>query len=81
MVYYKRYHALTMYYIGNQKSQNSNSDVDQCQPNPCLHEGVCIRGETEFTCDCEDTGYTGDTCQNGNLFLSSKVACNMHTIM
>lgn len=26
--------------------------------------GVCVNGVNEFTCDCDDTGFVGDLCQN-----------------
>ena len=39
-----------------------------CQPDTCKHNGTCSRsGPTTFTCDCEGTGFTGPTCNNGIL--------------
>jgi len=35
-----------------------------CDPNPCEHGGICTTvGLNSFSCDCTDTGYTGDTCE------------------
>jgi len=37
--------------------------VDPCASHPCLHGGVCTPGTgSSFTCSCDGTGYTGDTC-------------------
>ena len=35
--------------------------LDECAPNPCVH-GTCTDGINEYTCDCGDTGFTGDNC-------------------
>ena len=37
------------------------SDIDDCQPNPCLHGGVCKDGINSFVCGCAH-GFKGDTC-------------------
>ena len=42
-----------------------NVAIDECASNPCLNGGRCVDGYKEFTCDCEDTGYEGETCQKG----------------
>jgi len=36
---------------------------DSCDPNPCLNGGECTDGLNSFTCDCSDTGFEGDTCE------------------
>ena len=38
-------------------------DIDDCESAPCLHGGKCSDGVNMFSCDCEDTGLTGQTCQ------------------
>lgn len=39
-------------------------DIDDCSPNPCLHEGTCTdTGVDSYTCDCA-SGYDGDLCEN-----------------
>ncbi|CAG0922962.1 unnamed protein product [Notodromas monacha] len=35
---------------------------DRCSPNPCEHGGRCIQNSERFTCECENTGYTGAVC-------------------
>ena len=39
------------------------SDVDDCQPNPCVH-GTCTDGVNSHTCQCTP-GYRGDNCDEG----------------
>ena len=33
-----------------------------CFPNPCQHNGTCSITEDTFTCDCDGTGHTGESC-------------------
>ena len=33
-----------------------------CDPDSCEHSGLCSSSGTTFTCDCDGTGYEGDTC-------------------
>jgi hypothetical protein len=41
-----------------------SEDVDACAAMPCLHDGSCWPIDAEqFTCNCEDTGWTGLLCQ------------------
>jgi len=49
--------------------------LDRCSPNPCEHGGKCNQNSLEFTCDCEETGYTGATCHMPLYPLS----CNAYT--
>jgi len=37
-------------------------DIDECQSNPCQHEGECINAENSYTCNCIG-GYSGINCQ------------------
>jgi len=40
-------------------------DIDDCLSNPCRNGGTCTdTGVNSFSCDCSDTGYTGETCQD-----------------
>jgi len=38
----------------------SCTDIDDCQPNPCVH-GTCTAGVNDYTCQCLP-GYRGDNC-------------------
>lgn len=39
------------------------TDIDDCDPNPCLNGGTCTdRGANDFFCTCA-AGYEGGTCQ------------------
>ena len=42
------------------------SDIDDCSPNPCQNEGVCVDEINSFTCNCQN-GFTGSTC--GKILL------------
>ena len=44
------------------------SAVDPCDSAPCLSGATCTGGVDTFTCDCV-AGYTGDTCETGNLAI------------
>mgnify|MGYP005832735771 FL=1 len=39
-------------------------DINECDPNPCLHESSCVEGAPgTYVCMCVG-GFTGDNCQN-----------------
>ncbi|XP_078578146.1 uncharacterized protein LOC144863058 [Branchiostoma floridae x Branchiostoma japonicum] len=38
------------------------TDIDDCSPNPCRHDGDCTDRLNGFSCACK-AGYTGDTCE------------------
>ena len=37
------------------------SDIDNCDPNPCVNGGVCTDGINSYTCTCAE-GYNGNNC-------------------
>jgi protein crumbs len=37
---------------------------DECASNPCLNDGQCRDQVNGFLCNCTDTGFEGDTCEN-----------------
>ena len=43
-------------------------DVDACAPNPCQHDGTCMRvsvnGVNSYQCFCQ-SGYEGNNCEAG----------------
>ena len=39
-------------------------DIDECDPNPCLHGGFCKDKVNAFKCVCK-LGYTGVNCETG----------------
>ena len=50
-----------------------NSDIDDCNPDPCMNGGMCSDGVNNYTCTCAP-GYTDTNCTIGNSFVSvSKV--------
>lgn len=36
-----------------------STDIDDCLPNPCQNNGVCLDGDGKFTCKCSH-GWTGN---------------------
>jgi hypothetical protein len=38
------------------------TNVNECNPNPCLNDGTCADGIDTYTCTCP-SGYTGANCQ------------------
>lgn len=44
--------------------KNCEIDIDDCESAPCQNSGKCIDLPDSFMCDCNNTGYTGVTCQN-----------------
>ena len=44
------------------------SEIDECSENPCLNGGNCTDGVNNFTCNCTDTGYSGDLCECGKHY-------------
>ncbi|CAM9632557.1 unnamed protein product [Lampetra planeri] len=43
---------------------NTCGILDRCLPNHCEHGGQCSQEWDSFFCDCDGTGYLGDTCHN-----------------
>jgi hypothetical protein len=42
-----------------------------CQPNPCLHNGIClVVNKNKHTCECTRTGYRGTKCEIGFFKIS-----------
>ena len=42
-----------------------DSDIDECESNPCLHDGICVDEVNSYRCECND-GYEGTNCESGN---------------
>ncbi|XP_050532124.1 protein crumbs isoform X2 [Daktulosphaira vitifoliae] len=42
--------------------QNIDDCVEIDNQHKCLNGGHCVDGINEYTCNCSDTGYTGDDC-------------------
>ena len=50
---------------------NCFSEIKVCEPNPCLHGGMCsVLSEDEYSCDCTNTGYKGTKCDVGYFNIS-----------
>ncbi|XP_065903420.1 uncharacterized protein [Dysidea avara] len=40
---------------------DSENNIDDCDPNPCINNGTCTDGVDSFTCNCVN-GFTGVNC-------------------
>ena len=40
----------------------SQVNIDECESSPCQNGGSCEDGVNMFTCNCDNTGFTGTTC-------------------
>ena len=47
-----------------------STEISICAPNPCKHKGVCVaKNKDQFECDCHNTGYQGQKCEEGIVTL------------
>ena len=40
------------------------TEIDECDSNPCLHGAACTEGLNHYSCECP-AGYTGLQCETG----------------
>ena len=43
--------------------------MNACEENVCPNGGKCINYFTEYRCDCIGTGFTGPSCQKGEMLF------------
>ncbi|XP_074652145.1 uncharacterized protein LOC141906736 [Tubulanus polymorphus] len=63
---------------GQQLNPDKRTCKDLCNPNPCLHKGVCTIAEDTFNCSCP-TGFTGTTCHRGLVTVDMPDVVNSDT--
>merc|ERR1712223_1588387 len=64
--------------MGGYTGQFCTDDVNECfvGQNPCVN-GLCVNTVGGVTCDCTNTGFTGDFCQTqSNFCLNNNCANN-----
>ena len=65
-------------YTGNMCDTN----INECDPNPCVNNGTCIDGINDYTCNCtnewmgKNCSDCGLTCNNGGLQNSDCSICD-----
>ena len=42
------------------------TEIDHCDPYPCVNEGVCFNMADGYNCECMD-GYEGTDCETGTI--------------
>ena len=56
------YYANVIIYLNIKNSiVDSENNIDDCDPNPCINNGTCTDGVDSFTCNCVN-GFTGVNC-------------------
>ncbi|XP_072047323.1 uncharacterized protein [Amphiura filiformis] len=38
-------------------------DINECDSAPCLNGGTCTDGDSGYSCDCSNTGFSGTRCE------------------
>ena len=46
--------------------KNCETNINECDPSPCLNGGHCVDGVNDYTCKCP-AGYGGKDCEIGRL--------------
>ena len=65
-------------YTGN----TCDTDIDDCDPDPCVNNGTCSDEVNDYTCTCinewmgKNCSYCGITCNNGGQQNSDCAMCN-----
>lgn len=50
------------------------NQYNECQPNPCQHNGICIDGIDNYTCSCK-SGFMGHSCEIDCSQPNNKYIC------
>ena len=56
------------------------TNIDNCDPDPCVNAGVCSDGVNSFSCTCIHPDWYGNICQHGEFrkIIFLKQANNFH---
>lgn len=52
------------------------TDIDECESNPCLNRGICTDVIAGYHCNCADTGFEGVNCQLDINECEDKTKCD-----
>ena len=48
--------------------------MNECSPNPCKNNGLCVDGDSTFTCSCA-VGWSGATCEEPSYCETAMNPC------
>ena len=46
--------------------KNCETNINECDPSPCLNGANCVDGVNDYTCKCA-AGYTGKDCETSKF--------------
>lgn len=52
------------------------SDINDCEPNPCMNGASCMDRLNDYNCSCAD-GFEGENCQTSKCFPMSIFNCSL----
>ena len=66
------------------KGDSCELDINECLDKPCGNGGICQNLPGSFKCDCSNTGYVGELCSKGIVYIppaSNRTLCFDLTII
>jgi EGF-like domain len=66
-------------FMASSTGPTCQSEVNECDSNPCLNGGTCIDRFNGFRCEC-DSGYIGQNCQDERQGVNSTFCLKIRVI-
>lgn len=54
-------------YTFRYKGINCESNINECEINPCFNQGICFDNYGSYTCQCQP-GFGGINCEIVNIY-------------
>lgn len=69
MFYFVLIHWFNIYLLAfRYKGINCETNINECEINPCFNHGVCFDNYGSYTCQCQ-SGFGGINCEIVNIFF------------